>query len=183
MRLKICRPGYLMACGAFSLIALSHADAAVAAPAAGTAAARLSHVFATSRAGQPDPKNTGACSLQVTAPDSRYLGVLVTTNYWIDARSQIMSASSSLPSPHSTQRLGYTIRLSALGLANQYAFAAFRPAALPDAYVLFSIAPDFKTSTSAVLVLNRDKDYNCLVTNDQDPFNNGLSAKFRTDQN
>ncbi len=183
MRFIIHRLGYLLAFGTSSLIAMSYGDAAFASPSAGSVPALLSHVVATSRTGQPDPKDTGACSLQVSAPDSRYLGVMVTTQYWINAKSRIMSASLSLPSPHTTtQRLGYTISLSPLGLANQYAFGAFRPAALPDAYVLFSISPDFKTSTSAVLILNSGKDYNCLVTSDPMPFNSRLSAAFATGQ-
>jgi hypothetical protein len=183
MRVKICHFDYFLLFGISSLITMPYGDSALASPSAGAAPAWLSHVFAALPTGQPDPKaeDTAACSFQMTAPDSRYLGILVTTQYWIDAKSRIMSASSSLPSPHTTtQRLGYTIPLSPLGLANQYAFGAFRPKALPDAYVLFSISPDFKTSTSAVLVINPDKGYNCLVTNDQTPFDRGLNAKFGT---
>jgi hypothetical protein len=120
--------------------------------------------------------------MQMAAPDSRYLGVQVTTRYWIVAGSPIMSASSSLQSPHSAQAIGYTIALAPLGLANQYAFGAFRPKALPDTYVLFAISPNFKSATSMVLVLNHDKDYNCLLTNIQAPFDHALSARLASDQ-
>jgi hypothetical protein len=120
--------------------------------------------------------------MQMAAPDSRYLGVQVTTRYWIVAGSPIMSASSSLQSPHSAQASGYTIALAPLGLANQYAFGAFRPKALPDTYVLFAISPNFKSATSMVLVLNHDKDYNCLLTNIQAPFDHALSARLATGQ-
>ena len=184
MRLKIDRLGYLLACSALSLIAVSYGEAAFAAPVTGTAKLRLSHVFATLQTGQPDekPEDMAACRKQVSAPDSRYLNVVVTTRYSVDAKSLMMSASSSLPSPHATQPLVLTIPLSALGIAGQYAFGAFRPAALPDDYVLFSIGLDFKAAQSSVLVLNEGKDYNCLVTSNPAPFKGGLSAKFGSDQ-
>jgi hypothetical protein len=184
MRFKIDRLGYLLACSALSLIAVSYGEAAFAAPVTGTAKVRLTHVFATLQTGQLDPKpeDTAACRKQVSAPDSRYFGVTVSTRYSIDAKSLMMSASSSLPSPHATKPVVLTIPLSALGIANQYAFGAFRPTALPDDYVLFSVGLDFKVPKSSVLVLNTDKDYNCLVTSDSAPFNSGLSAKLGADQ-
>jgi hypothetical protein len=180
MRFKIEYAGYLLALGILSPIATFYAEAASASPSAGTVPAFLSHLVATLPNGQPDPRpeDIAACNQQVTAPDSRYLGLMVTTQYWIDPKSRIMNASLSIPSPHTTQRVGYTISLSPLGLANQYAFGAVRPKALPDAYVLFSISRDFKTSTSAVLLLNPDKGFNCLVTSDPMPFDSALSAAY-----
>lgn len=182
MRFKIQYVGYLLGLGIFSPLAMFYGEAAFASSSAGTVPAVLSHLVATLPTGQPDPKpeDIAACSQQVTAPDSRYLGLMVTTQYWIDPRSRIMNASLSIPSPHTTEQLGYTISLSPLGVANQYAFGAFRPKALPDAYVLFSISSDFKKSTSAVLILNPGKGYNCLVTSDPMPFNSRLSAAFAT---
>ncbi|MBM7124440.1 hypothetical protein ACFFJT_18330 [Dyella flava] len=163
---------------------MSYGQAAVAAPVTGTAKVQLTHVFATLQTGQPDPKpeDTAACRKQVSAPNSRYLNDFVTTRYSIDTKSLMMSATSSLPSPHVTEPLEISIPLSPLGLANQYAFGAFRPAGLPGTYVLFSIGLDFKGAKSSVLVLNADKDYNCLVSSDPKPFNGGLSAKFGSDQ-
>lgn len=184
MRIQITRLGYLLACSVSSLLAMSYGSAVFAAPVTGTAKVKLTHVFATLQTGQPDPKpaDTAACRKQVSSPNSRYLGVTVTSRYSIDAKTLIMSASSSLPSPHATQPLELTIPLSPLGLANQYAFGAFRPAALPDNYVLFSVGLDFKGAKSSVLVLNAGKDYNCLVTSDPAPFKSGLSAKLGADQ-
>ena len=134
--------------------------------------------------GSPDnkPEDIAACRKQVSAPTSRYLGVTVTTQYSIDAQTMIMSASSSLPSPQATKPVMLTIKLSALGLAGQYAFGAFRPAALPNNFVLFSTGLDFKGSQSSVLVLNEGKDYNCLVTSNPTPFNGGLSTKLAAGQ-
>jgi hypothetical protein len=179
MRLKSL--GWWLGCG---MLSLAYGQAARAAPATGTASTWLSHVYAALKTGQPDPKpeDAAACTMQMAAPDSRYLGVQVTTRYWIVAGSPIMSASSSLQSPHSAQAIGYTIALAPLGLANQYAFGAFRPKALPDTYVLFAISPNFKSATSMVLVLNHDKDYNCLLTNIQAPFDHALSARLATGQ-
>jgi hypothetical protein len=93
-----------------------------------------------------------------------------------------MSAASVLPSPQSKTPLELTVPLSALGVAGQYAFGAFRPPVLPNTYVLFSIDLNFKAPKSSVLVLNNDKDYNCLVSSDPKAFSNGLDAKYGAEQ-
>jgi hypothetical protein len=144
----------------------------------------LTHVFATLQTGQPDnkPEDNAACRKQVSAPDSRYLGITVTSQYSIDAQTMIMTASSSLPSPQATKPLQLTVKLSPLGIAGQYAFGAFRPPALPNNYLLFSIGLDFKGAKSSVLVLNKGKEYNCLVTSDPAPFSGGLSDKLGAEQ-
>lgn len=184
MHFKSYRPGYWLACGISSLIAVSYAKNAVAEPFIGTANVYLSHVFAVLKTGQSDPNSddTGACSRQMATPGSQYLADGVTTRYVIDVKSQNMSAFSLLPSQHATPPFMAKVPLSALGLANVYAFGAFRPAELPGVYVLFSVGPDFKTATSAVLVLNPTKHYNCLVTNDPTPFDSGLRTKFAVNQ-
>ena len=183
MRIKSHRLGCFLACSA-SLFALSYAGASLAAPVQGKASVRLTHVFATLQTGQPDkkPEDNAACKKQVSEPSSRYLGITVTTQYSIDAQTMIMAASSSLPSPQATKPLQLTVKLSPLGIAGQYAFGAFRPPALPDNYLLFSIGTDFKVAKSSVLVLNEGKDYNCLVTSDPTPFSGELSTKLSSDQ-
>ncbi|WP_281848834.1 hypothetical protein [Dyella sp. GSA-30] len=167
-----------------SFAALSYSAATLAAPVQGKASARLTHVFATLQTGQPDnkPEDNAACRKQVSAPGSRYLGVTVTTQYSIDAQTMLMTATSSLPSPQATKPIQLSIKLSPLGIAGQYAFGAFRPPALPNNYVLFSIGLDFKGAKSSVLVLNEGKDYNCLVTSDPTPFNGGVSEKLGAEQ-
>lgn len=184
MRFKSRRLSYFVACSVSSLIALSFGGAALAAPVQGKASVRLTHVFATLQTGSPDkkPEDTAACRKQVSAPGSRYLGITVTTQYSIDAQTMMMNAASSLPSPQATKPLLLTVKLSPLGIAGQYAFGAFRPTALPNNYVLFSIGLDFKGAKSSVLVLNEGKDYNCLVTSDPTPFNGGLSTKLGAEQ-
>ena len=184
MRIKTLRLGCLSVCGALSLAAMSYAGAAFAAPVTGTAKVRLTQVFATLQNGQPDtkPEDIAACRKQVSSPNSRYLGITVSTRYSVDPQSLIMSAESTLPSPHATQPLVLTIKLSPLGIAGQYAFGAFRPTALPDTYVLFSMGTDFKGAKSQILVLNEGKEYNCLVTSDPKPFEGGLSATLGADQ-
>lgn len=159
-------------------------DAAVAAPVTGTDKVTLTHVFATLQSGQEDkkPEDIAACRKQVAAPSSKYLGMVVTTTYSIDAQSLIMTASSSLPSPVVTQPLMLTVPLSPLGLSGEYAFGAFRPSALPSTYVLFSTGLNFKGPKSSVLVLNSDKPYNCLVTSDPAPFNGKLGTQLGKDQ-
>jgi hypothetical protein len=184
MRFKSYRLGCLLACGISSLIAMGYGKAAFANPVIGTENIYLSHVFAVLKTGQSDPNDddTGACSRQMATPGSQFLASLVTTRYIIDAKSQTMSAFSILLSQRPTPPFVVKVPLAALDLGNQHAFGAFRPAELPDAYVLFSVGPDFKAATSAVLVLNPDKHYNCLVTNDPTPFNSALSTKFGAHQ-
>ncbi|MFC7520481.1 hypothetical protein ACFQS6_10490 [Xanthomonas populi] len=159
-------------------------EAAVAAPVAKTERVTLTQVFATLQTGQQDqkPEDIAACRKQVSAPTSKYLGVVVITKYSIDVQSKIMSASSSLASPVATQPLMLTIPLAPLGVAGEYAFGAFRPTALPNTYVLFSVGLDFKGPQSSVLVLNSDKPYNCLVTSNPAPFKGALSTKLGQDQ-
>jgi hypothetical protein len=184
MRMKTTRLGYWLVCGISSLIATCYVGTAFAAPVTGTAKVQLRYVFATLQTGQPDhkPEDTAACRKQVSSPSSRYLGVTVSTRYSIDAQTLMMSATSMLPSPVATQPLMLSIQLKPLGIAGEYAFGAFKPAALPNTYVLFSIGTDFKGPTSSVLVLNGDKDYNCLVTSSPTPFNGGLGTKLGSDQ-
>lgn len=149
----------LVACGLSLVVAALCMDAAVAAPVTGTDKVTLTHVFATLQTGQQDqkPEDIAACRKQVSARGSKYLGLVVTTRYSIDVQSKIMSASSSLPSPVATQPLMLTVPLSPLGLSGEYGFGAFRPGALPNTYVLFSVGLDFKGAQSSVLVLNSDK--------------------------
>ncbi|MBE1162032.1 hypothetical protein [Dyella acidiphila] len=167
-----------------SLAAMSYAGAAVAAPVTGTAKVQLRYVSATLQNGQQDqkPEDVAACRKQVSSIDSRYLGVTVTTRYSVDVKTLIMSASSSLPSPVATKPLILTISLSPLGIAGQYAFGAFRPAALPNTYVLYLMGLDFKAPRSSVLVLNQGKAFNCLVSSDPSPLTGALADKLKVDQ-
>jgi hypothetical protein len=178
------RFGYALACTALSFTALAYASAAVAAPVTGVAKARLTHVFATLQNGQPDtkPEDIAACKKQVSSPNSRYLGITVSTHYSVDAQTMIMSAFSKLPSPHATKPVVLTIKLAPLGIAGEYAFGAFRPTELPDTYVLYSMGTDFKNPKSSILVLNEGKEFNCLVSSDASPFSGGVSAKLGADQ-
>ncbi len=184
MKRKTSYRGALAASGLSLVVAALCMDAAVAAPVTGTDKVTLTHVFATLQTGQQDknPEDIAACREQVSAPSSKYLGVTVTTKYSIDVQSKIMSASSSLASPVATQPLMLTVPLAPLGLSGEYGFGAFRPSALPNAYLLFSVGLDFKKPTSSVLVLNSDKNYNCLVTSNPAPFNGAMSTKLGQDQ-
>ncbi|MFK2874499.1 hypothetical protein [Dyella lipolytica] len=163
---------------------MSYTCTAFATPVTGTAKVHLTHVFATLQTGQPDqkPEDIAACRKQVSSVNSRYLGIPVNTRYSIDVQALMMSASSMLPSPHATKPVMLTIKLAPLGIAGQYAFGAFRPSALPNNYVLFSIGTDFKGAKSSILVLNEGKAFNCLVSSDASPFNGGLSEKLGVDQ-
>ena len=178
------RFGYVLVCTVLSSAAIAFAGAATAAPVTGTAKVKLAHVFATLQNGQPDtkPADIAACKKQVSSPNSRYLGITVTTKYSVDAQTMIMSASSMLPSPHATKPVVLTIKLSPLGIAGEYAFGAFRPTELPDTYVLFSMGTDFKGAKSSILVLNEGKEYNCLVSSDAEVFSGGVSGKLGVEQ-
>lgn len=180
MRIKNYRSA-LLACG---VIAISFATAASAAPVTGTVKLRLINVSATLQTGQPDkkPEDVAACRKQVSSITSRYLGMTVSTRYSVDPKSLIMSASSSMPSPVATKPVILTIPLAPLGIKDEYAFGAFRPSALPDTYVLFSMGTDFKNAQSSILVLNEGKAFNCLVSSSTTPFDGGLGTKLGSDQ-
>ncbi|MCE4372043.1 hypothetical protein [Xanthomonas hortorum] len=184
MKRKTSYRGALAACGLSLMIGAFCMDVAVAAPVAKTERVTLTQVFATLQNGEQDqnPEDIAACRKQVSAPSSKYLGVVVTSKYSIDVHSKIMSASSSLPSPVATQPLMLTVPLAPLGLSGEYGFGAFRPSALPNTYVLFSVGLDFTRPQSSVLVLNSDKNYNCLVTSNPAPFNGAMSTKLGKDQ-
>lgn len=179
MRIKNYRLG-LLVCG---VATMAFAATALAAPVTGTAKVQLKFVSATLQNGQPDqnPVDAAACRKQVSSPNSRYLGITVNTRYSVDPQSLIMSASSMLPSPHATKPVILTIKLAPLGIQGEYAFGAFRPAAMPDTYVLFSMGLDFKAAQSSILVLNEGKPYNCLVSSHQS-LSSGLSTKLSSDQ-
>jgi len=89
----------------------------------------------------------------------------VTTNYSIDPQTLIESATSSFPSPNATKPIQLTAKLHPLGVAGVYAFGAFKPPALPEAYVLFQIGTNFKNAESTFLVLNPSSTgYNCSIS-------------------
>jgi len=142
------------------------ADAATPAGAiTGKVTVTLSSVRAVKENGTPDPAHDKDCTEQLKKPTSKYVGMPVTTEYSIDPKTLIESATSSFPSPVATQPLQLSVRLAPLGIASVYAFGAFRPAALPDAYVLFQIGLDFKNAVSSFLVLNPSSvGYNCSIS-------------------
>lgn len=150
----------------------------------GTTKVKLTHVFASLQNGSQDknPADIAACKKQVSEPNSKYLGIIVVGKYSINPSTLIMSASATLPSPQSTQPLELTIPLKPLGIAGQYAFGAFRPAELPNTYVLYSLNLQFKSPTNTILVLNEGKNYNCVVSSDAKPFGSKLKSKYGADQ-
>jgi hypothetical protein len=149
----------------------------------GTAKVKLQSVTAVLQNGNPDtnPRDIAVCKRQVSSPSSKYLGNTVSTSYSINTQSLIMSASSSLPSPHATQPLELTIPLNPLGIAGEYAFGAFKPTALPNTYVLFSVNKAFKDPQSSVLVLNDKQAFNCLVSSKPNAINGSLKAKYKVE--
>ncbi|WP_409350874.1 hypothetical protein [Xanthomonas axonopodis] len=181
---KTIRRGALATCVLSLMASALCMSAAVAALVPGKDTVTLRHVFATLQSGQQDqkPEDVAACRKQVAEPTSNYLGMAVTTTYSVDVQSKMMTASSSLPSPIATQPLMLTVPLSPLWLSGESAFGAFRPSALPNTYVLFSVGLNFKGPKSSVLVLNSDKSYNCLVTSDLAPFKGALSSQLGNDQ-
>lgn len=169
-------------CGLASLIALSTAGTAAAEE--NTERLTLSNVFATLQTGQQDvnQQHVAACKQQVSLLGGRYLDTVVTTHYKINPQTKIMSAESSLPSPKATQPLTLNIPLHPLGVASSYSFGAFKPAQLPNTYVLFSVDLQFKSPQSSILVLNADKPYNCLVSSNPNPFKGALQGKLGVEQ-
>jgi len=125
----------------------------------------LNYVRAVLPNGSPDPAHDKDCTDQLKQPSSRYVGMPVSTSYSIDPKTLIESATSMFPSPVSTKPVELSAKLSPLGLAGVYAFGAFRPPALPEAYVLFQVGLDFKNPVSTFLVLNSSSvGYNCSIS-------------------
>jgi len=138
---------------------------AAAADQTGKVSVTLSYVRAVKQTGSPDPGHDKDCTDQLKQPTSKYIGMPVSTSYSIDPDTLIESATSSFPSPNATKPIQLSAKLSPLGIAGVYAFGAFRPSALPNAYVLFQIGLDFKNPVSTFLVLNEPSvGYNCSIS-------------------
>jgi hypothetical protein len=134
----------------------------------GKVSVTLNYVKAVLPNGSSDPAHDKNCTEQLKQPTSRYVGMPVSTSYSIDPRTLIESATSSFPSPNSTKPIQLSAKLAPMGLAGVYAFGAFRPAALPNAYVLFQLGLDFKNPISTFLVLNGPAvGYNCSISSSQ----------------
>nr|WP_240345915.1 hypothetical protein [Pectobacterium brasiliense] len=99
----------------------------------------LKHIHAVLQNGTPSPQHDAMCEKQLNMPESKYVGMQVTTEYNINTQSMMMSAKSMFPSPDSTQPMELTADLSALGLFGSYSFGAFKLSYLPNAYILFSL--------------------------------------------
>ncbi|MNG65273.1 hypothetical protein D4100_16435 [Serratia inhibens] len=133
-------------------------------PVTGKAQVTLEHVHAVQENGSPAPQHDAACIKQLSAPESRYVGMKVSSEYTIDTASLMMSAKSMLPSPNTLQPLELTIDLSPLGMAGVYAFGAFKPSSLPQDYVYFTIDKGYKNPVSTFMIINKDEKYNCVIS-------------------
>jgi hypothetical protein len=149
----------------FAFVLCSSAAIAADAPVTGKVTVKLEFVRAVKDNGSPDPAHDKACIDQLSQPTSKYVGMPVNTSYSIDPKTLIESATSTFPSPNATKPIELSAKLSPLGVAGVYAFGAFKPPALPDAYVLFQIGIDFKNPVSTFLVLNPSSTgYNCSIS-------------------
>lgn len=150
----------------------------------GNATVKLQYVRGVLQNGSPDPAHDAACKKQLSSPNSRFVGMQVQTQYSIDTQTLMMSARSTFPSPQSLQPLELNVDLNPLGIAGSYSFGAFRPAALPDSYVFFSISTKFTGATSTFLVLGtKGQTYNCMISSTKAAFKTPESAKFGSDEN
>ena len=149
----------------------------------GTAKVKLEYVYALKQTGSADPAHDAACKKQLSMPESKYVGMPVTTKYSIDPKTLIMSATSSFPSPVSTQPLELNVDLNALGIAGSYSFGAFRPNVLPAAYsIMFSTSLKFTDAKSTFVIFGpKDQEYNCLISSAKMPFKAAESAKYGVD--
>ncbi|HZP65582.1 MAG TPA: hypothetical protein VFB32_04680 [Rudaea sp.] len=155
----------VLAAMSFAFVLCSSGAIAADAPVTGKVTVKLEFVRAVQDNGSPDPAHDKACTEQLSQPTSKYVGMPVTTSYSIDAKTLIESATSTFPSPNGTKPIQLSAKLSPLGVAGVYAFGAFKPPALPDAYVLFQIGTDFKNPVSTFLVLNPSSTgYNCSIS-------------------
>lgn len=133
-------------------------------PVTGKETVTLEHVHAVQENGSPAPKHDAACMKELSMPTSKYVGMKVTSEYTVNPSSMMMSAKSMLPSPMATQPLELTVDLSPLGIEGVYAFGAFKPNVLPQDYVYFTIDKDFKNPVSTFMIINKGKEYNCVIS-------------------
>ncbi|MEQ9885038.1 hypothetical protein [Pectobacterium zantedeschiae] len=124
----------------------------------------LKHIHAVLQNGTSSPQHDAMCEKQLNMPESKYVGMKVTTEYNINTQSMMMSAKSMFPSPHSTQPMELTADLSALGLSDSYSFGAFRPSVLPDSYIIFSVDKQMKNPVSTFMIINKNETYNCVIS-------------------
>ncbi|MGB8667159.1 MAG: hypothetical protein WCD24_20775 [Serratia inhibens] len=133
-------------------------------PVTGTEQMILEHVHAVQENGSPAPQHDAACMKQLSEPESKYVGLKVVSEYTINTSSSMMSAKSMLPSPNTLQPLEITVDLSSLDLTDVYAFGAFKPSALPQDYVYFTVDKDYKNPVSTFMIINKDEKYNCVIS-------------------
>ena len=154
------------------------AYAADAQPTTGNAEVTLEHVHAVIENGSPAPQHDSACKKELSMPESKYIGMKVKTDYTINSSTMMMSAKSMFPSPNDKQPMELTVDLSALGLADVYAFGAFKPAALPQAYIYFTIDKDFKDPVSTFMIINQGKQYNCVISSSNKMMSKEMRGKM-----
>ncbi|WP_406903369.1 hypothetical protein [Serratia marcescens] len=154
------------------------AYAADAQPTTGSAAVMLEHVHAVMENGSPAPQHDAACKKELSMPESKYIGMKVKTDYTINSSTMMMSAKSMFPSPDSMKPMELTVDLSALGLADVYAFGAFKPAALPQAYIYFTIDKNFKDPVSTFMIINQGKQYNCVISSSNKMMSEEMRGKM-----
>ena len=106
------------------------------------------------------------------------MGMKVKTDYTINSSTMMMSAKSMFPSPDSMKPMELTVDLSALGPADVYAFGAFKPAALPQAYIYFTIDKDFKNPVSTFMIINQGKQYNCVISSSNKMMSKEMRGKM-----
>ncbi len=147
----------------------------------GSATVKLQYVHGVHKNGTADPKHDAACKKQLSEITSKFVGMPVKTEYSIDPKTLKMSAESTFPSPVATQTLELTAQLNPLGIKGVYALGAFRPAALPDAYVLFSVSEKFTGAKSTFMIINTKQDYNCVISSAKAPFKTAESARLGVD--
>ncbi|EMF07018.1 hypothetical protein [Serratia marcescens] len=154
------------------------AYAADAQPTTGNAEVTLEHVHAVMENGSPAQQHDAACKKELSMPESKYMGMKVKTDYTINSSTMMMSAKSMFPSPDSMKPMELTVDLSALGLADIYAFGAFKPVALPQAYIYFTIDKDFKSPVSTFMIINQGKQYNCVISSSNKMMSKEMRGKM-----
>lgn len=147
----------------------------------GTAKVKLQYVHAVQQNGSPAPAHDAACRHQLSSPNSKFVGMPVSTSYDIDTKTLMMSAESMFPSPHSMQPLEFTVNLNALGMKGVYAFGAFKPTEVSEVYaVLFSISEKFERPSSTFVVYGpKGGDYNCVISSAKDAAKHPEAGRFK----
>ncbi|OTA20026.1 hypothetical protein Xbed_01741 [Xenorhabdus beddingii] len=125
----------------------------------GEAKVILKFAYAVLKDGTLAPQYDAECFKKLSSPGSKYVGLNVNNRYNINIKTEIMFARSEFISPSNYRPL--VVTLAPLGISNIYEFMG---SVGSDINIFFSLDKDLKNPASTFLILNKEKEYNCVIS-------------------